>query len=226
MVKKKILESLKEAILELDDDKVFRLLEDGLKAGLSPLELITEGLSPSLTAIGEGFQTGERFMVDMVVAGEIMNDAMERLRPAMEGSGKPVGDVMVIGTIQGDLHNIGKRVVSAIFVGGGYRVIDIGEDQPASAFVDAVRKYKPKVVGASAILGAVRDNCGVINKALVEAGLRDDVIYILGGWEMTQAASVKFGADCYGENALDALRKVKMIRAGEMPGWRDRAKAK
>jgi len=226
MLKEEIFQKLQEAIIELDDDEVNRLLKEGLKAGLSPLEMITKGLSPSLTTIGEGFETGERFMSDLVIAGDIMNDAMEILRPAMEESGKPLGDIMVIGTVEGDLHNIGKRVVSAIFAGDGYKVIDIGEDMAAGAFVDATREYKPTIVGASAILGAVKPQCGVINKALVDAGIRDDVIYIVGGWEMTDAWSDKVGADCHGENALDALHKVKMIRAGELPRWRDRVKAK
>ncbi len=226
MLKEEIFQKLQEALIKLDDDGVNRLLEEGLKAGLPPLEMITEGLSPSLTAIGEGFESGERFMVDLVLAGEIMNDAMEILRPTLEKGGKATGDIMVIGTVEGDLHDIGKRVVSAIFAGGGYKVIDIGENMAATAFADAAREYKPTVVGASAILGAVKPACGVINKALVDAGIRDDVIYIVGGWEMTEGWCDKVGADCFGENALEALDKVKMIRAGELPRWRDRVKGK
>jgi len=147
-----------------------------------------------------------------VLAGEIMNDAMEILRPAIESSGgKSLGDTMVIGTVEGDLHTIGKRIVSAVFTGAGYRVVDIGEDMPAEEFVKAAKEHKATVVGASAILGPVKPYCKVINDALVDAGIRDDVIYAIGGWGMTQDWTDEVGADCFGVNAIDALNKVQVI---------------
>ena len=102
-------------------------------------------------------------------------------------------------------------LVSATFAGAGFKVIDIGEDQPASEFVKAVKKYKATIVGASAIIGPVKPYWKVINDALVDAGIRDDVIYIIGGWATTPDWCDSVGADCYGENATDALNKVKMI---------------
>ena len=153
-----------------------------------------------------------------------MNDAMEMLRPVMEAGGRSADDIMVIGTVEGDQHNIGKRIVSAIFTGAGYKVIDIGENMPASAFVDATKEYKATIVGASAILGPLKPYCKVIDQALVDAGIRDDVIYIIGGWGMTQEWSDSVGADCFGESAIDALHKVKMIRVGELPKIRERLK--
>ena len=222
MLREEILGKLKDAIIELEDEEVNRLLKEGLQAGLSPMEMITDGLSSGLTLIGEGFESGERFMSDLVIAGEIMTEATETLRPAIEAGGKPLGDIMVIGTVEGDQHNIGKRIVAAIFTGAGYKVIDIGENMAANAFVDATREYKPTIVGASAIIGPVKPYCKVINDALVDAGIRDDVIYIVGGWGMTQDWSDNVGADCYGEHSLDALHKVKMIRVGELPKLKDR----
>jgi len=118
---------------------------------------------------------------------------------------------MVIGTVEGDLHTIGKRIVSAVFTGAGYRVVDIGEDMPAEAFVKAAKEHKATVVGASAILGPVKPYCKVINDALVDAGIRDDVIYTIGGWGMTQDWTDEVGADCFGVNAIDALNKVQVI---------------
>lgn len=225
MSKEEILVKLKEAITDLDDDEVSRLIREGIEAGLPPMDLITKGLSAGLTAIGEGFENGTMFMSDLVLSGEIMNDALEMLRPEIEAGGEQVSDVMVIGTVEGDQHSIGKRIVSAIFAGAGYNVIDIGEDQAASAFVDATKEHKPTVVGASAILGAAKAECKVINKALIDAGVRDDVIFIVGGWEMTQAWSDNVGADCYGENALEALRKVQAIKSGELRKFNERAKS-
>jgi len=222
MSKQEILEKLKTAINELDEGEVDRLLKEGLDAGLSPMEMIMEGLSPGLNIIGEGFETGERFMSDLVIAGEIMTEATETMRPVIEAGGKSVGDVMIIGTVEGDEHYIGKRIVSAIFTGAGYKVVDIGENMGASAYVDAVKEYKPTLVGASAIIGPVKPYCGVISKAIEEAGLRDGLIYIVGGWGMTQEWADNVGADCFGENAIDALHKVKMIKAGELPKLKQR----
>lgn len=211
MSKAEILEKLTEAIVDIDDDLVLDLVEEGLAAGIDPIEILTEGLQPGLTIIGEGFDNHTRFTSDLVLAGELMNDAMEVLKPAMESGGKGTGDTMVIGTVDGDIHNVGKRVVAAVFTGAGYNVIDIGENQQASAFVEAAKKYNAKIVGASAILGPQKPYCKVIHEALVEAGIRDDVLYIIGGWGMTQEWCDRVHADAYGDTAYEALDRVKAI---------------
>lgn len=207
-----ILASLKQAMVDLDEESISKLLDEGIKAGLQPMELMMDGLSPGLAIIGEGFETGERFMADMVVAGELMHDAMKMLVPVLTAGGKSTGDTMVIGTVEGDDHNIGKRIVSSLFIGEGYHVIDIGENQPASEFVKAAKEHKAVVVGASAILGPLKPYCKVINQALVDAGMRDDVIYIVGGWGMSQEWCDNVGADAWAYNAVEAISKVKAIR--------------
>ena len=231
MAKGEIYKKLKEAICDLDDDKVKELIQESIDAGLAPLEVIVEGISPGLTIIGDEYAAKNRFMSDLMIAGQIMNDAMERLLPTTDVEAsvahrKPGEHVMVIGTVQGDLHNIGKRIVSAFFAGAGIKAIDIGEDKSADEFVKAINKYKPTIVGASAIIGPVTPYCKVIHKAMVDAGVRDDVIYICGGWGMTPEWCDKVGADAYGKNAFEALDKVKLLLAGELPKWRDRVKVK
>ncbi|MBN1317891.1 MAG: cobalamin-dependent protein [Anaerolineales bacterium] len=211
MSKAQILEKLTEAIVDIDDELVMELIDEGLEAGLGPLEIITEGLQPGLTIIGEGFDKHTRFTSDLVLAGEILNDAMEKMRPIMEAGGGGTGDVMVIGTVEGDVHNVGKRVVSSVFTGAGYMVIDIGENQPASAFVKAAKEHDAKIVGASAILGPQKPYCKVIHDALVEAGIRDNLLYIIGGWGMTQEWCERVHADAYGDTANEALAKVNKI---------------
>jgi trimethylamine corrinoid protein len=214
MTKAEILEKLTEAIVDVDDDLVLELVEEGLAAGIDPVEILTEGLQPGLTIIGEGFDNHTMFTSDLVLAGELMNDAMEILKPAMESGGAGTGDTMVIGTVDGDIHNVGKRVVAAVFTGAGYNVIDIGENQQASAFVEAAKKYNARIVGASAILGPQKPYCKVIHDALVEAGIRDDVLYIIGGWGMTQEWCDQVHADVYGDTAYEALDRVKKILSG------------
>jgi len=219
-----ILDGLKQAMVDLDEESIHKLLDDGLKAGLAPMQLIMEGLSPSLTVIGEGFETGERFMADMVIAGEIMNDAMKALVPVLEAGGQARGETMVIGTVEGDEHNIGKRIVSSLFIGQGYTVVDIGENQPASEFVKAAKEHKAIIVGASAILGPLKPYCKVISQALVDAGVRDNVIYIVGGWGMSQEWCDNVEADAWAYNAVEAINKVKLIRAGELKKFKDRVR--
>ena len=224
MSKEETLKKITDAIVDNDDELVMELVDEGIKVGLAPLDIIMEGLQPGLNIIGEGFDKHTRFTADLVIAGEIMTETMKKLRPIMEAGAKGTGDIMVIGTVEGDQHNVGKRVVSAVFAGNGYNVIDIGEDQPASAFVDAAKEYQPKILGASAILGAQKPYCKVIHEALTEAGMRDNMLYIVGGWGMTQEWCDRVCADAYGDTALEAMDKVKLILAGETPKWRDRVK--
>ena len=222
MSRNEILEKLEAAINDLDDDEVDRLLKEGLEAGVPPMEMVLDGLNPGLTIIGEGFAKAERFMGDLVLAGDIMTAAMEVLRPALEKGDKLTGDTMVIGTVEGDLHNIGKRIVSAVFTGAGYRVVDIGEDQPASEFVKAAKELEACVVGAHATINPVKPYCKVIHEALTEAGIRDDALFIIGGWEMTQEWCDEVGADAFGADALEGLNKTRLLRAGEIPTWKKR----
>jgi methanogenic corrinoid protein MtbC1 len=229
MIRKEIFEELKKAITDLDDDKVAALVQECMKAGVPPLDVIVKGLAPGLTIIGDEYAKNDRFMSDLMISGQIMNDAMEKMLPtgnvvASIEHRKPGEHVMVIGTVEGDLHNIGKRIVSAFFSGAGIKAIDIGEDQPASAFVEAIKKYKPTIVGASAIIGPVVPYCGVIHRAMVDAGVRDDVIYVTGGWGMTPEWCDEVGADTYGENAFVALDRVQAILKGKARKWRERVK--
>ncbi len=215
MSPKEILQQLKDGIMKLEDDKVFSLIKQGLKEGLPPTDIVMEGLNPGLTVIGEGFVANVRFMSELMLAGEIMTDAMEILRPAMEKGVKATGDVMVIGSVQGDLHTVGKRMVSALFIGAGSRVTDIGEDCSSDKFVNAVKEQKANVVGMSAILSGMKPYCKVVCDALKEVGLRDKLTIAIGGWCMTQEWVEASGADCFGENAVDGLHKVQALLAGE-----------
>lgn len=225
MANEEILKGLKAAIIVLDDDTVFKLINQGLKEGIPPVDMLTDGLQAGLTILGDGFFKGDRFMSELMVAGQTMTDVLDMLRPEMEKGRKgAAADVMVIGSVEGDLHTIGKRIVISMFIAQGYNVHDIGEDVSAPAWVEALKKYKPVVVGASAILQGTKPYCKVIHKALTDAGLRDNVVYVVGGWGMNQAWADDLGADAFGQNAMDALDKVKALRAGELKKWKDRPK--
>ncbi len=228
MSKKDILEGLRVATIELEDKKMMQLVKQGLKEGVAPVDMINDGIGKGLTELGEGFAKGEKFMSDLMVAGEVLNEIMDVLGPEME-KGRKVGtkqDTMIIGSIEGDLHTIGKRIVIAIFIGAGYKVIDIGVDQKGQAFVDAAKKHGAVIIGSSAILSGTKPACRQVHDALVKAGMRDKVIFVVGGWDFTQEWADKVGADGYGETSVDGLAKVKALQAGELKKWTERQKKK
>lgn len=224
MSKKELCEKLKEAIIDLDDELVANLVSQAAQSGLTPMEVIIEGLNPGLAIIGELYEKKERFMSDLMVAGQIMSDAVEVLLPVGKVAAEGAGDIMIIGTVQGDLHTVGKKIVAAVFSGAGYRAIDLGEDVSAADFVKAAKEYKAKIVGASAIIGPSIPYCKVVHEALTKAGIRDDLIFITGGFSMTDEWCDEVGADAFGSNALDGLRKAQKLMVGEMPRWKDRVK--
>jgi len=212
MSREDILEGLKRALIALDEQELNRLLKEGLQAGLSPTEMITDGLRPGLNTIHQGYRNEQTPLSDWMLADQILNSALDMLFSLIEAGGEPGGEVMVIGAVEGDPHRIGKQSVSRVFTKVGYKVIDIGEHVPASKFVEAVKEHKASILAVSA--GGVSNevHCQDINHALIDAGIRESVIYIIGGWGITQELSERSGADCYGEDALDALNKVKLIR--------------
>ncbi len=213
MAKQEILDRLKDGITNLDEARVYSLVKQGLKEGLSPADIINDGLNAGLTELGEGLVRGKQFLSDLMVAGNIMTNAMEILRPVMEKGVKATGDVMVLGTVEGSFHTIGKQMISSTFTAAGFRVIDIGENCSALQFVQAVKKHKANVVGCSAMLSSVKPYCKVVVDALVEAGLRDKVIVVIGGWHMAPEWVKESGADCFGVNAVDGLHKVQKLLA-------------
>lgn len=214
MSEQELFEKMKEAVMDLDDDLLAELVDEALAAGRKPLDLITLGLSPGLEAIGDGFNEGTRFMSDLVLAGEMMTDTVGKLQPFMEsGDGNDTGQVMVIGTVEGDVHFIGKRIVAAVFAGEGFRVIDIGENASAQAFAEAAKKHNATVVGCSAILSPCKPYVGVVHHALVDAGVRDNLLLIAGGWAFTEEQALELGADAVGEDAMSAVRKVMKLQS-------------
>jgi len=213
-----LLSKLKEAMIDIDDDLVMEIMDEALEAGVDPMGIINDGLAPGLMVIGEGFDNHTRFTSDLVLAGDLMIECVDKLRPALEkGAVGGENKFMVIGTVQGDQHNVGKRIVSAMFTAAGYTVIDIGEDQPASEFVKAAKKYNAKIVGASAILTPQKPYCKVIHDGLVESGIRENLVYLVGGWGFTQEWCDNVGADAYGDSATEALARAKTVF--EAKGW-------
>jgi corrinoid protein of di/trimethylamine methyltransferase len=186
--------------------------QQALDQGLDPLECINRGLSPGIDRVGELFATGEYFLPDLIIGGDAMKAALDVLEPALAGgqSREILGQV-VLGTVEGDLHEIGKTLVGTMLTANGFRVTDIGVDKPAADFVAAVKDSGATLVGASALLTTTMLHQQEVIEALKEAGLRDQVKVMIGGAPVTENWAEKIGADGYAEDAIGAVALAKEL---------------
>jgi len=196
---------------------VTELIEEALDSGVNIADIITEGLTASMEAVGEKYENEEYYIPDMLASAEAVGVAMELLEPHLARNGiKPKGKIL-IATVKGDLHDIGKNIVSILLRGAGYIVKDIGHDAEPGDIVNAVREEKPDYLGLSALLTSTMVNMEEIIKALEENGLRDKVKVIIGGAPVTQEYAESIGADGYGADGFHAVAVVEALRSGKQP---------
>ncbi|RME86313.1 MAG: cobalamin-binding protein [Caldilineae bacterium] len=206
-----ILDELYNYTLDGEDEPVVELTKEGLEIGLSPLEILFEALIPSLEEVGRLFEEGEYFVPEMLVAANAMAGAMEILKPLIAETGaKPIG-TFVMGTVKGDIHDIGKNLCNVMLEGAGFEVIDLGVNVPPERFVEAIREHNPDAVGMSAFLTTTMPMCKVNIEAITEAGLRDQVKILVGGAPVTQEYADQIGADGYAPDASATVRLTKRL---------------
>jgi 5-methyltetrahydrofolate--homocysteine methyltransferase len=197
-----------KSMAEIDFDGTVKACQDAMQEGVPPSEVVG-ALSDGMRIIGERFESKEYFLSELIMAGEIMKEAQEVIRPYLKtGQVKAMGKV-VMGTIEGDLHDIGKNIVVALLQSVGYQVTDLGVNVPSSKFVEAVREAKPDVLGLSALLRATVPEMGNVIASLEKAGLRKNVKIVVGGLPLNEEYAKKLGADYY---APDAWKGVELIR--------------
>ncbi|MGQ9596923.1 MAG: cobalamin B12-binding domain-containing protein [Thermoproteota archaeon] len=197
-----LLNKLKDAIVNLDFDGSKSLAQEAVKKGIPPPEIISKGISAAMEEVGKKFEASEYFLSELIVAGEIGKEVSQMLQPYMRGTEiKKVGKV-VIGTVKGDLHDIGKNIFGMMLEAAGFEVIDLGNDVPAEAFVNAVMNHKPDIVGMSALLTVTMVEMENVIKELKKSGLRDKVKVIIGGAPITEDYAKRIGADGYGKDAV------------------------
>lgn len=208
--KDEVMAMAKEAIMEFDGEMAEEASQEGLKAGINPVEII-EAFTSAMGDVGVQFEQGSLFLPHVLAASEAMNAGIKVLKPEMEKNKAQVESKgkVVIGTIEGDIHSIGKDIVVSMLGIAGYDVVDLGRDVPIKTFVEAVKENKPVIVGSSALMTTTMINQIQIEEQLKEAGLRDSVKTMVGGAPCTQDWADKIGADIYGESATDAVSKVK-----------------
>ena len=204
---------LYDNVINGDAGGVVELTTQALQEGLQAGELLNDVLIPAMADVGQRLERQEFFVPEMLVAARAMKSGVEVLRPHLVAAGvKPIGTV-VMGTVSGDLHDIGKNLVLMMLEGTGFRVVDLGVDVSADKFVAGVREHKPQLVGMSALLTTTMMGMKAIVEALKKAGMRDQVKLMIGGAPVTQRFADEIGADIYAADASSAARKAKEAMA-------------
>ncbi len=202
---------LSKAIEEGNRDKSVLLTTEALSAGANPRDIITHGLQAGMGIVGEKFSSGEYFLPDMLMAARAMNACLEVLKPLLAKTGIPTIGKVVIGTVEGDMHDIGKNVVATFLKGSGFEVFDLGLNVSDKKFVDEVREKKADILGLSALLTTTMPFMSRIIKTLDEAGLRSNVKVIVGGAPVTQDYANYIGADAYAHDGGKAVPVCKQL---------------
>lgn len=206
-----IFERLSTAVLEGDAEKSHKLVERGLKQGLSPKEILDNGLIVGMDEVGARFKRGDMFVPEVLMSADAMAAGMEILRPLLIESGVEMLGKIVMGTVKGDLHDIGKNLVSMLCEGAGFEIVDIGFNADPEKFIDAIKQHKPQIVGMSAMLTTTMRAMGQTIKAIEEAGLRDKVKIMVGGAPVDKDFADVISADGYGSNAPSGADLAKQL---------------
>ena len=200
-----VLQKIASKLYDGDDDAVAELVQQALDQGLKPAEVLSGGLIAGMDEVGKDFKAGDLFVPEVLIAARAMHAGMGVLRPLLADSGVPSAGKFVIGTVEGDLHDIGKNLVKMMIEGAGFETVDLGTDVKADAFVEAVREHQPALVGMSALLTTTMVNMKTTIEALEEAGLRDSLKIMIGGAPVTAAFAEEIGADAYAPDAASAV---------------------
>jgi methylmalonyl-CoA mutase cobalamin-binding domain/chain len=206
-----LLRQLYDLTLTGNAPEVISLTRQGLALGLGPEMLLYEALIPSLEEVGARFERGDFFVPEMLIAGKAMAGALEILRPLLAETGAQTIGKIVMGTVKGDVHDIGKNLVNIMFEGAGFEVIDLGVQVAPEKFLDAIREHQPDIVGFSAFLTTTMPMFKANINALQKAGIRDQVIVMVGGAPVTQEYADVVGADGYASDASAAVVRAKEL---------------
>lgn len=204
---------LSVAVLGGSLKEIKKLTQMALDGGASAQQVLDLGLLPGMDEVGKRFKVGAMFIPEVLLSARTMTAAMELLKPLL-AQGEGGRGTVVIGTVQGDLHNIGKNLVAMMLEGAGFTVVDLGIDVKPQAFLDAVKQHKPKLLGMSALLTTTMPRMGETIHALEEAGVRGQVKVMVGGAPVTQEFVTKIRADAYAANAGTAVEVAKALVGG------------
>ena len=204
---------LAQAVIEGDQELTVSLTKQALDQGVNPLEIIKQGLTPGIDVVGEKFSCGEYFLPHLVMAGNTFKAALALLEPALKAGGiaRQVSGTVVLGTVAGDIHEIGKSLVGTMLLANGFVVHDLGVDVPTSKFIAAVSETGANLVGLSALLTTTMSIQRKVVQELTEAGLRDQVKVMVGGAPVSMQWAQEIGADGYAEDAVGAVALARRL---------------
>lgn len=206
-----ILQEISTAVIDGNKDDIVDLTEDALDDGLEAQAILNKGLMPGMDYVGKEFRAGSMFVPEVLRSARAMQSSMDVLKPLLAEGGVELAGKVVLGTVRGDMHDIGKNLVSMMCEGAGFEVIDLGKNVGPDDFVTAVKDLNPNVVGMSALLTTTMRSMEQTIKALQEAGLRDQVKIMIGGAPVTQNFADQIGADGYASNAASAVDLAKQF---------------
>jgi 5-methyltetrahydrofolate--homocysteine methyltransferase len=205
------LSALRKAVIEGEVAASIAAARQALDEGIAPLDLISQGVSPAMAEVGSLFEEGEYFVPELLMSARATKEIFQIIRPLLAASGAEPAGRVVLGTVQGDLHDIGKNLVAAMLEGGGFEVTDLGVDVAPEVFVDAVRKKPVQIVGLSALLTTTMPAMKKTIEAFREAGIREQVKIIVGGAPVTKTYAESIGADGYSENAAASVDLARRL---------------
>lgn len=208
------LKKLKKAVVEGEDDLALSLAQQSLEEGAKPLAIVNEAIVAGIQEAGELWKTNEYFLSDMIMSAEAFRVAMEVVEPNIAAGETSTAGKLVIGTVAGDMHDLGKMMVIAMLRGAGFHVIDLGEDVPTETFIDKVKELKPDILGLGCYMTTTMAEMGIVIKHLEESGLRGSVKVMIGGVPTSQEYANESGADAWGKDALDAVEKAQRLMDG------------
>ncbi len=206
-----VLQELAESVISGNASKCEELTQNALASGLTPAEVLNEGLVAGMNVVGEKFKKNEFYVPEVLIAARAMKAGMKILRPKLVESGVQPKGRLVIGTVKGDLHDIGKNLVAMMMEGAGFEVIDLGVDVPPEKFITAIKERQPHIIGMSALLTTTMLGMKDTIETLKSAGLRDAVKVIVGGAPVTQTFADEIGADGFSPDAASAVEMVKNL---------------
>jgi len=211
----KILEEIKEALINLDEDRFLKLVKEALKKNVDASKIVFYSMSEGMREIGKLFEEGEYFLAEMIVAAEMFKKAMKILEPKLFEKVKKAREIfrgrVVIGTVKGDIHDIGKSLVASMLRAAGYEVIDLGVDVPPEKFIEAVEKYEPDILGMSSLLTTTVHQMKEVIKLLEGKGLRRRVKVIIGGLATSPEYAKAIGADGWSRDAVQVVQLVDRL---------------
>lgn len=205
------LEELKNCVINADSEKVEEVTQNHIDAGSDPIEIINDGLIAGMSIVGQRFKEGDMFVPEVLMAAKTMQAGVDMVKPLIAEADVPSSGKVVLGTVRGDLHDIGKNLVKMMLESVGYYVVDLGIDVPPEDFVQAVKDEQPEIVGMSALLTTTMMEMKETIDALKEADVRDGVKIIIGGAPVTEEFAEEIGADAYAPDAPTATDIVETL---------------